>query len=103
MFGPSAWLMKSPPEQYHDDVAHRLAEAFIAKPVGRPGKTSAKRQVAATAPKAKAARTHGNGSNAGTGAAALSARTIAAPVAPRAAAGGTGRVTVRSRSRAAKS
>src|ERR1035437_6591340 len=38
LFGPSSWLMKSPPAQYHDDVAHRLAEEFIAKPVGKPGK-----------------------------------------------------------------
>src|SRR6202171_5883016 len=36
LFGPSSWLMKSPPEQYHDDVAHRLAEEFIAHPVRRP-------------------------------------------------------------------
>ncbi|QBD81451.1 inositol-3-phosphate synthase [Ktedonosporobacter rubrisoli] len=27
--GPSAYLMKSPPVQYHDDVAHEMAEAFI--------------------------------------------------------------------------
>ncbi|MHB8508167.1 MAG: inositol-3-phosphate synthase [Candidatus Dormibacteria bacterium] len=36
LFGPSSWLMKSPPQQYHDDVAHRLAEEFIVNPVGRP-------------------------------------------------------------------
>jgi myo-inositol-1-phosphate synthase len=36
LFGPSSWLMKSPPQQYHDDVAHRLAEEFIANPIGRP-------------------------------------------------------------------
>jgi myo-inositol-1-phosphate synthase len=57
LFGPSSWLMKSPPEQYHDDVARRLAEEFIAKPVGKPGKTAAKRRVAATAPKRKVAAT----------------------------------------------
>ena len=36
LFGPSSWLMKSPPQQYHDDVAHRLAEEFIVNPVGGP-------------------------------------------------------------------
>jgi len=49
LVGPSSWLMKSPPEQYHDDVAHRLAEEFIAKPVGKPGKPAARRRVAPTA------------------------------------------------------
>jgi myo-inositol-1-phosphate synthase len=100
LFGPSSWLMKSPPQQYHDDVAHRLAEAFIAKPVGRPGKTSAKRRVASSA---RAAATDGNGNIGGTGAAALSAKTIAATAAPRAVAEGAGRVGARSRSRAANS
>jgi myo-inositol-1-phosphate synthase len=57
LFGPSSWLMKSPPAQYHDDVAHRLAEEFIAKPVGKPGKSPAKPRVAATAPKRKVAAT----------------------------------------------
>jgi myo-inositol-1-phosphate synthase len=28
--GPSSYLMKTPPKQYTDDVAHRLVEAFIA-------------------------------------------------------------------------
>ena len=28
--GPSAYLMKSPPVQYHDDVAREMTEAFIA-------------------------------------------------------------------------
>jgi myo-inositol-1-phosphate synthase len=27
--GPSAYLMKSPPVQHHDDVAHEMTEAFI--------------------------------------------------------------------------
>ncbi|MFL5691779.1 MAG: hypothetical protein ACJ795_08230, partial [Ktedonobacteraceae bacterium] len=27
--GPSAYLMKSPPVQYADDVAHEMTEAFI--------------------------------------------------------------------------
>jgi myo-inositol-1-phosphate synthase len=30
LLGPSAWFMKSPPVQYHDDEAHRLVEEFIA-------------------------------------------------------------------------
>jgi myo-inositol-1-phosphate synthase len=42
LHGPSAWLMKSPPQQYTDDVARRLAEDFIQEPVARaetePGK-----------------------------------------------------------------
>lgn len=29
LIGPSAWLMKHPPIQYSDDVAHRLTEDFI--------------------------------------------------------------------------
>jgi myo-inositol-1-phosphate synthase len=44
LFGPSSWLMKSPPEQYHDDVAHRLAEDFIAHPVRRPLPATGSRQ-----------------------------------------------------------
>ncbi|GAC1327672.1 MAG: myo-inositol-1-phosphate synthase [Candidatus Dormibacteria bacterium] len=36
LYGPSSWLMKSPPAQYTDDVAHRLAEEFIARPVAHP-------------------------------------------------------------------
>ena len=27
--GPSAYLMKSPPVQYHDDIAREMTEAFI--------------------------------------------------------------------------
>ncbi len=34
LLGPSAYFMKSPPVQYHDDVAHDLVEAFAA---GDPG------------------------------------------------------------------
>ena len=30
LLGPSAYFMKSPPVQYHDDVAHQLIEAFAA-------------------------------------------------------------------------
>jgi len=30
LVGPSAYFMKSPPVQYHDDEAHRLVEAFAA-------------------------------------------------------------------------
>jgi myo-inositol-1-phosphate synthase len=36
LYGPSSWLMKSPPAQYTDDVAHRLAEEFILRPVAHP-------------------------------------------------------------------
>jgi myo-inositol-1-phosphate synthase len=28
LFGPSAYFMKSPPVQYHDDVAHQMVEEF---------------------------------------------------------------------------
>ncbi len=31
--GPSAYLMKSPPVQYHDDIAHEMTEAFIREEV----------------------------------------------------------------------
>ncbi|HEX4433404.1 MAG TPA: inositol-3-phosphate synthase [Acidimicrobiales bacterium] len=30
LLGPSAYFMKSPPVQYHDDIAHRLVEEFAA-------------------------------------------------------------------------
>ncbi len=30
LVGPSSYFMKSPPVQYHDDVAHKLVEAFAA-------------------------------------------------------------------------
>jgi myo-inositol-1-phosphate synthase len=30
LLGPSAYFMKSPPVQYHDDVAHRMIEEFAA-------------------------------------------------------------------------
>ena len=30
LLGPSSYFMKSPPEQYHDDEAHRRVEQFIA-------------------------------------------------------------------------
>ena len=30
LLGPSAYFMKSPPVQYHDDQAHRMVEEFIA-------------------------------------------------------------------------
>jgi myo-inositol-1-phosphate synthase len=51
LFGPSAWLMKSPPQQYHDDVAHSLAEEFIAHPVGGPLPAAASKQTSAARPK----------------------------------------------------
>jgi myo-inositol-1-phosphate synthase len=31
LLGPSAYFMKSPPVQYHDDVAHRMVEEFAAQ------------------------------------------------------------------------
>jgi myo-inositol-1-phosphate synthase len=33
LVGPSAYFMKSPPEQYRDEEAHRMVEEF-AEPVG---------------------------------------------------------------------
>ena len=39
LVGPSAYFMKSPPVQYHDDEAHRLVEAFAA---GEPGPSLAR-------------------------------------------------------------
>jgi len=47
--GPSAYLMKSPPVQHADDVAHRMTEAFI-RGEGTPA-----------APRPRAARAPGNG------------------------------------------
>ncbi|MGH9093427.1 MAG: inositol-3-phosphate synthase [Acidimicrobiales bacterium] len=35
--GPSAYFMKSPPVQYHDDVAQRMVEAFATGAVGDDG------------------------------------------------------------------
>jgi myo-inositol-1-phosphate synthase len=37
LLGPSAYFMKSPPQQYTDDQAHDLVEAFIAQYGGKPG------------------------------------------------------------------
>jgi len=53
LYGPSSWLMKSPPQQYHDDEAHRLAEEFITHPVSRPG-VPARRKAAAAPARARA-------------------------------------------------
>ena len=36
LLGPSAYFMKSPPVQYHDDEAHRMVEEFAAGAVTRP-------------------------------------------------------------------
>jgi myo-inositol-1-phosphate synthase len=36
LLGPSAYFMKSPPVQYHDDVAHRMVEEFAAGGVASP-------------------------------------------------------------------
>ena len=92
LFGPSSWLMKSPPEQYHDDVARRLAEDFIVRPVGKPGKRVT----------ARAAATSGYGNGNGKGEVALAAKTIAAPAKPKAPAKAARRVVVRSRAKAAE-
>ena len=94
LFGPSSWLMKSPPEQYHDDVARRLAEEFIAKPVGKPGKRVTARAAATSG--------YGNRNGNGKGAVALAAKTIAAPAKPKAPAKAARRVVVRPRAKAAK-
>src|ERR1700737_3764188 len=51
LFGPSAWLMKSPPQQYHDDVAHNLAEEFISHPTGGPLSSAATRQASSAQPR----------------------------------------------------
>jgi myo-inositol-1-phosphate synthase len=40
--GPSAYLMKSPPKQIHDDEAHDLVESFIRKHARAKAKTAAK-------------------------------------------------------------
>ena len=40
LLGPSAYFMKSPPVQYHDDVAHEMVESFAA---GEPGPGLARR------------------------------------------------------------
>ena len=34
LLGPSAYFMKSPPVQYHDDVGHEMVEAFAAGDAG---------------------------------------------------------------------
>jgi myo-inositol-1-phosphate synthase len=41
--GPSAYLMKSPPKQIHDDKAHELVERFIAQNARTKAKAPAKR------------------------------------------------------------
>jgi myo-inositol-1-phosphate synthase len=69
LFGPSSWLMKSPPEQYHDDVARRRAEEFIDDPVATP---SAAKTAANGSPSGR-----GNGRSAKT---VLQAKTVAEPV-----------------------
>jgi myo-inositol-1-phosphate synthase len=76
LVGPSSWLMKSPPEQYHDDVAHRLAEEFIAHPVRRPlpatgsgqprpGRSKARAKTVTGTRKVVATAAVGNGKSAG--------------------------------------
>ena len=66
LYGPSSWLMKSPPVQYHDDVAHRLAEEFIAHPLATPAPGPRQGQPGAN-----------GGGNGKAAAAALKAQTIA--------------------------
>ena len=39
LLGPSAYFMKSPPVQFHDDVAHDMVEEFAARRTGRSGRT----------------------------------------------------------------
>jgi myo-inositol-1-phosphate synthase len=38
LLGPSAYFMKSPPVQYHDDMAHQLIEDFAAGVPRGPGR-----------------------------------------------------------------
>ena len=51
LVGPSAYLMKSPPEQYPDPVARDMTEAFIAEHAGAP-KLPGKGKVRAVEPSA---------------------------------------------------
>ena len=64
LVGPSSWLMKSPPKQYTDDVARRLAEDFIAHPVAKPltqNGAAANGKARKPGTKVVAARTGGRG------------------------------------------
>jgi myo-inositol-1-phosphate synthase len=70
LYGPSSWLMKSPPAQYHDDVAHRLAEEFITHPTATPAPGPRQGQPGANV------NGGGNGKAAG---AVLKARKVADP------------------------
>ena len=88
LFGPSSWLMKSPPAQYTDDVAHRLAEEFILRPVARPEAVGrdwhslfAGQHAAEVAPSS-----HGNGNGNGRGKAAARAA-LRSPVVAKSKAG----------------
>ena len=69
LFGPSSWLMKSPPEQYHDDVARIRAEEFITDPVATP-----------SAAKTAADSSLNGGGNGRAAKLALKAKTVAKPV-----------------------
>ena len=55
LYAPSAYFMKSPPEQYHDDVARDRVEEFIQTFGKKPGsKSSAEAIAAATKPEGDA-------------------------------------------------
>jgi myo-inositol-1-phosphate synthase len=43
--GPSAYLMKSPPVQYHDDVAREMTEDFIRSSLATPQKSTSPEQA----------------------------------------------------------
>jgi myo-inositol-1-phosphate synthase len=102
LYGPSAWLMKSPPVQYHDDVARGLAEEFIAHPMAT---ASTPEKDAAGGAAANGAAANGRSTRS-----ALRAKKVAAPVkavpTPKGGAKSTGqkrpRVMARSKAGAAR-
>jgi myo-inositol-1-phosphate synthase len=68
LYGPSSWLMKSPPAQFTDDVARRLAEDFITNPVARPDLIGRNEHSIFPTPDGLQAATPGNGRAAANGA-----------------------------------
>jgi myo-inositol-1-phosphate synthase len=50
LVGPSAYLMKSPPEQYPDPVARQMTEDFIEQYGGPPKLPRGAKQTVETAP-----------------------------------------------------
>jgi myo-inositol-1-phosphate synthase len=91
LYGPSSWLMKSPPAQYHDDIAHRLAEEFITHPVATPaGKSQASLPATNGRANGKAPKQ------------ALRARKVAAPAKSAAVSKPVRRVTAKAAAAAAK-